>query len=163
MRQDISRRRFVRGLGAGGVALTLAGCSSSGASSSESPTDTPTESGGDSSSGETWEQTSTVDMNDELAFAPKRIEVEAGTTVTWKNVGSIGHSVTAYEGEIPDGATYFASGGFESEQAANDGYPDEGNVTEGGTYEHTFETKGEYKYYCIPHEMNGMVGYVKVV
>ena len=163
MRQDLSRRRFVRGLGASGLALTLAGCSSSNASSSDSPTDTPTESSGESSSGETWEQTSTVEMTDELTFAPKRIEVEAGTTVTWKNVGSIGHSVTAYGEEIPDGASYFASGDFESEQAASDAYPDEGNVTEGGSYEHTFETKGEYKYYFIPHEMNGMVGYVKVV
>ena len=163
MRQDLSRRRFVRGLGASGLALTLAGCSSSDASSTESPTDSPTESGDESSSGETWEQTSTVDMTDELTFAPKRIEVEAGTTVTWKNVGSIGHSVTAYEEEIPDGATYFASGGFESQQAATDAYPDEGNVTEGGSYEHTFETKGECKYYCIPHEMNGMIGFVKVV
>ncbi len=30
-------------------------------------------------------------------------------------------------------------------------------MTEGGTYEHTFETKGTYKYYCVPHEMNAMV------
>ncbi|WP_345786275.1 plastocyanin/azurin family copper-binding protein [Halolamina sp.] len=144
MRHDLSRRRFVTGVAATGLSLGLAGCSSSSAGSSDSPTET-------------------VDMTDDLAFAPKRIEVEAGTTVTWENVGSIGHSITAYEDEIPDGATYFASGGFDSQQAAKDGYPDDGNVTEGGTYEHTFETKGEYKYYCIPHEMNGMVGFVKVI
>jgi plastocyanin len=163
MNQDISRRRFVAGVAGTGVSLGLAGCSSSSAGSSDSPTESPTESGGGSGDGEEWVQTSTVDMTDELTFAPKRIEVEAGTTVTFENVGSIGHSITAYEDEIPDGAEYWASGGFDSQQAAADGYPDEGNVTEGGTYEHTFETKGTHKYYCIPHEMNGMVGFVKVV
>ena len=165
MTQDTTRRRYLVALASTGIGLGLAGCSSGGATT-ESPTETssPTEdSGSDGGSGESWEQTSTVDMNDELAFAPKRIEVEAGTTVTWKNVGSIGHSVTAYEDEIPDGAGYFASGDFDSQQAAVDAYPDEGNVTEGGTYEHTFETTGEYEYYCIPHEMNGMIGSVKVV
>jgi plastocyanin len=165
MTQDTTRRRYLVALASTGIGLGLAGCSSGGATT-DSPTETasPTEeSSSDGGSGESWEQTNTVDMNDELAFAPKRIEVEAGTTVTWKNVGSIGHSATAYEDEIPDGAEYFASGGFDSQQAAIDAYPDEGNVTEGGTYEHTFETTGEYKYYCIPHEMNGMVGYVKVV
>lgn len=118
---------------------------------------------GSDSSGESWEQTKTVDMTDDLGFAPKRIEVKAGTTVTWKNVGSIGHTVTAYEDEIPDGATYFASGGFNSQSAATDGYPDKGNLKESESYEFTFETKGTYKYYCIPHEMNGMIGYVKVI
>ncbi|MEA5385751.1 plastocyanin/azurin family copper-binding protein [Haloarculaceae archaeon H-GB2-1] len=104
-------------------------------------------------------------MTDQLTFAPKKIQVSAGSTVTWKNTGSIGHTVTAYEDEIPDGAAYFASGGFDGEQAAKDGYGDGqgGNVPAGESYEHTFETKGTYKYYCIPHEMNGMVGYVKVV
>ncbi|MDY7083266.1 MAG: plastocyanin/azurin family copper-binding protein, partial [Halobacteria archaeon] len=109
-----------------------------------------------------WTETSTVEMTDKLTFEPKRIKVSPGTTVTWKNVGTIGHTVTAYEDKIPDGATYFASGGFNSEQAARDGYPDKGNIPKGETYEHTFETKGEYKYFCIPHELNGMVGYVKV-
>jgi plastocyanin len=163
--QEISepRRKLLAAIGAAGV-VGLAGCSS-GESSGDSTTtaaDETTE-GGDESSGESWEKTDTVDMNDELAFAPKRIEVEAGTTVTWENVGSIGHTVTAYEDEIPGDATYFASGGFDSQSAATDGYPDKGNIKEGESYEHTFETKGTYKYYCIPHEMNGMVGYVKVI
>ncbi|QKY19434.1 copper-binding protein [Halolamina sp. CBA1230] len=163
MSQDTTRRRYLVALASTGVGLGLAGCGSGGAST-DSPTESPTESGGsDGGSGESWEGTSTVEMTDDLTFAPKRIEVEAGTTVTWENVGTIGHSITAYEENIPDGAEYFASGGFDSQQAAADGYPDEGNVTEGGTYEHTFETTGEYEYYCIPHEMNGMVGYVRVV
>ena len=101
-------------------------------------------------------------MSDDLKFAPADIQVPAGTTVTWENTGSIGHTVTAYEDEVPDGG-FFASGGYDSEQAARDGYPGDGNVGEGGTYEHTFDTKGTYEYFCIPHEMNGMVGTIEVV
>jgi plastocyanin len=175
MRDTTTRRRFLcTGLATAGSVL-VAGCSGGGGS-----TDEPTDASGDGGGGDTgattastdsggseskWTQTSTVEMTDGLKYAPKRIEVSAGTTVTWKNVGSIGHTVTAYEAEIPDGATYFASGDFDSLQAAKDGYAEEraGNVEADGTYEHTFETKGTYKYYCIPHEMSGMVGYVKVV
>ncbi|MEF8828446.1 MAG: plastocyanin/azurin family copper-binding protein [Haloarcula sp.] len=168
-----TRRTFVRGLGlAAGVAL--AGCSSSGESDSSGDGDSgsggdgadggDTESG-DGGSGSEWTETSTVDMTDELAYEPKKIQVEAGTTVTFENVGSIGHTVTAYEDEIPDGADYFASGGFDSLQAAKDGYSNgqEGNIPEGESYEVTLETTGTYEYYCIPHEMNGMVGTIKVV
>ncbi|MFT4920913.1 MAG: plastocyanin [Haloarculaceae archaeon] len=156
--------------GATTIGVAVAGCSSGtstqtdggndGGDGGDGETD-----GGDGGSGEKWTQTSTVDMTSELKYAPKRIEVEQGTTVTWKNTGSIGHTITAYEDEIPDGADYFASGGFDSQQAAVDGYESDqsGNVPKGESYEYTFETKGEYKYYCIPHEMNGMVGFVKVV
>ncbi|EMA14286.1 plastocyanin [Haloarcula quadrata] len=168
-----TRRTFVRGLGlAAGVAL--AGCSSGGGS--DSGDDGDSGSGGDASdggetessdggSGSEWAETSTVEMTDELAYEPKKIQVESGTTVTFENVGSIGHTVTAYEDKIPDGADYFASGGFDSLQAAKDGYSNgqEGNIPKGESYEVTLETTGTYEYYCIPHEMNGMVGTIKVV
>ncbi|WP_458207835.1 plastocyanin/azurin family copper-binding protein [Haladaptatus sp. NG-SE-30] len=158
----MKRRNVLRAVGTIGIA-SLAGCSGSTGNDGSKKTDDTSKdsSGNDDDSGGT--KTNVVDMNDELKFAPERIEVEAGTTVTWKTVGAVGHTVTAYEDEIPDGAKYFASGGFDSESAAKDGYPDKGNVTKDGSYEHTFETKGTYKYYCIPHEMNGMVGYVEVV
>ena len=173
---DLSRRQVLRFAGAAAAAGTIAGCSAAPGSSSDSgggsggdsdgeQTPTPTSDDGSESAGGEWTKTDTVDMNDELAYAPKQVQVEAGTTVTFENVGSIGHTVTAYEDEIPDGATYFASGEFESEQAAKDGYSSgqEGNVPAGESWEHTFETTGTYEYYCIPHEMNGMVGSVKVV
>jgi plastocyanin len=168
-----TRRTFVRGLGlAAGVAL--AGCSSGGGSDSSGDGDSGSGSDGadggetessDGGSGSEWTETSTVEMTDELAYEPKKIQVEAGTTVTFENVGSIGHTVTAYEDEIPDGADYFASGGFDSLQAAKDGYSNgqEGNIPKGESYEVTLETTGKYEYYCIPHEMNGMVGTIKVV
>jgi plastocyanin len=106
--------------------------------------------------------THTVDMTDELVFDPEEITIAPGDTVVWENVGTVGHSVTAYEDEIPEEAEYFASGDFDGEQAARDGYPSQGDIPGGESYEHTFEVTGEYGYFCIPHEAVGMVGTVIV-
>jgi plastocyanin len=97
-------------------------------------------------------------------FRPVELRVRPGTTVTWLNTNKQGHSVTAYEDRIPDGADYFASGGFDSEQAARDawGASTDGTLFEGQSYEHTFEVPGTYWYFCIPHETGGMVGRVVV-
>ena len=32
------------------------------------------------------------------------------------------------------------------------GDAESGNVAEGETFEHTFDTAGTYEYFCIPHE-----------
>ncbi|MFB6122812.1 MAG: plastocyanin/azurin family copper-binding protein [Haloferacaceae archaeon] len=106
--------------------------------------------------------THTVEMTDQLKFVPAEITIAPGDTIVWKNVGTVGHSVTAYEDKIPDGAAYFASGGFDSEQAARNAYPSKGNIPGGESYEHTFETTGTYEYFCIPHEAVGMKGTVTV-
>jgi plastocyanin len=97
-------------------------------------------------------------------FRPTTLEVEVGTTVTWLNTSKQGHSVTAYESGLPEGAEFFASGGYESEQAARDAWGNStgGTLFEGQEYEHTFEVPGEYPYFCIPHERGGMVGSVVV-
>jgi len=97
-------------------------------------------------------------------FRPKKFEVSPGTTVTWLNTSKQGHSVTAYESGLPEGADYFASGGYDSEDAAHENWGNSsgGTIFEGETYEHTFEVPGEYPYFCIPHERSGMVGTVVV-
>jgi len=120
-------------------------------------TSTPTESGS-GGGGNTW----TVEMNDSNVYEPAELAVRPGDTVVWENVGSADHSVTAYEDDIPDGADYWASGGFDAEDAARDAWADEGVVAGGETYEHTFETEGVHEYFCIPHETIDMVGSVEV-
>jgi len=98
-----------------------------------------------------------------VAFDPQEYEVSVGDTVTWENTSSKGHTVTAYGSQIPDDADYFASGGFDSESAARDGWQrNEGLLTSGDTYEHTFEVAGEYDYVCLPHENSSMVGTIVV-
>jgi len=98
------------------------------------------------------------------AFDPTKLTVSAGTTVTWKNTTQRAHTVTAYEDGIPDGASYFASGGFSNEHEARKEWADDlkGLIQVGETYEHTFTVPGTYNYFCIPHESHGMVGQVIV-
>jgi plastocyanin len=97
-------------------------------------------------------------------FRPASIEVPPGTTVVWQNTSKQGHTVTAYEGTLPDGAEFWASGGFDSQAAAENGWTSgaNGNLTQNQTFEHTFEVVGTHEYYCIPHEAAGMRGEVVV-
>jgi len=136
----MDRRTFLRAVGAAGTAA-VAGCLDSRAS------------GGDYDVG-----MSTV------AFRPETLTVEAGTTVVWRNTSKQGHSVTAYEDALPEGAAYFATGNFDSESAARAAWSDAGGgrLGQGKTFEHTFEVPGTYSYFCIPHERAGMVGTVEV-
>jgi halocyanin-like protein len=77
-----------------------------------------------------------------LAFVPAAVEVSPGTTVVWEWTGRGGRHNVVDE----DGA-------FESEYY----------VSEGQTFEHTFEDSGVVKYYCAPHKSSGMLGVVEVV
>jgi plastocyanin len=155
--RSVSRRGFLRATaGAAGVA----GASGTAVAASEGE--------GGEDGGDTGGTTHTVDMTDGLAFDPDSLTVAPGDTVVFENVGGVGHSVTAYEENIPEGAGYWASGGFDSEQAARDAYSasggiaDTGNVPGGESWSHTFETEGVHEYFCIPHEGAGMVGDIEV-
>lgn len=92
-------------------------------------------------------------------------EPRVGDRVVWYNTGMRTHTVTAYENLIPETATYFASGGFESETAAREAWLERGGggIESGQTFEYTFEVPGTYNYFCIPHEPAGMVGQFTVV
>ena len=161
----MKRRDFLRtaSVATGGTAAAVGASGAAAAQEgTETSTGTTTATGTATGGGGGGGETHTVDMTDQLVFDPEDITIAPGDTVVWENVGSVGHSVTAYEEQIPDGATYFASGGFDSEQAARDGYPAEGNIPGGEAYEHTFQTTGTYEYFCIPHETVGMVGTVTV-
>ena len=103
-----------------------------------------------------------VDMQ-AIAFDPAELAVSKGDTVAWKHSAGEAHSVTAYQATIPDSAAYWASGGFDSEEAATSGWEDgRGAVQSGQSFVHTFETTGTHEYYCIPHEAAGMIGKVIV-
>jgi len=96
-------------------------------------------------------------------FRPDELTVEPGTTVEFANSSSHAHTVTAYEGGIPPEAEFFATGGFESETAAREGWArQKGLLYTGDRWEHTFEIPGRYDYFCIPHEDSGMIGVIEV-
>lgn len=139
MSERYTRRRLLAAGGAVAIA-GLAGCTAGGSS-------------GDYDVGMTA-----------VAFDPLEVTVAVGDEVVWRNTSSRGHTVTAYEARIPESATYFASGGFDSQQAAYGAWTERlGGLIDGGErYAHTFETPGTHHYYCIPHEGAGMVGRVVV-
>ncbi|RDZ65130.1 halocyanin domain-containing protein [Haloferax sp. Atlit-12N] len=172
MTQRFTRRSVLRATAAStGIAL-LAGCSSSSGDGSGGAGDE----GGDGDGSSDGEGTSEHEMRDfggwfdrtgnydgvhdltgqdqvtvavgaagnggGYAFAPAAVQVSSGTTVLWEWTGNGGtHNVVNRE-----------DGLFESELT----------VSEGHTFEYTFEESGEYKYVCVPHETLGMVGVVVV-
>ncbi len=76
-------------------------------------------------------------------YLPHTIEVGPGTEVTWDNIDTVAHTVTA--GSATEGPT----GEFDSSL-----------LLAGNTFEHEFEEVGEYPYYCIVHPW--MAGVVQV-
>lgn len=168
MRYEHTRRQTVKAVGAVAVGTALAGCGSTDGSTDGADGIRETGTGGNGTRGEGTggNPDGVVDvvirMTDDLEFEPAKLNVDSGNTVAWKNVGSVTHTVTAYEDRIPAEATYFASGGASSEQAGRDSYPPDGGIAAGESYEHTFEETGTYEYFCIPHEGNGMTGTIDV-
>jgi len=71
-----------------------------------------------------------------LRYRPNRVEVPAGTTVTWTNSDVVPHTVTA-------------RGDFDS-----------GRIDQSGTYQQTFPAAGVFWYECLYHK--DMVGRVVV-
>ena len=100
-------------------------------------------------------------MVDAQRFDPATITIKQGENVTWVNESDEAHTVTAYADEIPEGASYFASGGASNEEEARDSLS-EGLIQSGDSFDVTFEEPGTYEYYCFPHENAGMKGTIVV-
>lgn len=141
----VQRRTVLSAIGAT-TSVALAGCSSD---NSENPN-------GNGDGGES--NTVAVGPNGDLVFEPEDITVSSGETVTWE-FKSASHNVSAWpdmsgEISIPGGAAGFGTMEKGGEKFAV--------VAEGETFEHTFETTGEYTYVCIPHAASNMIGTVTV-
>jgi plastocyanin len=102
----------------------------------------------------TGPQTLTVQMNDANRFVPATLTVPVGSTVTWKNVGQVTHTVTADSSKAIRAADVSLPSGVQPW--------DSGNVDGGQSFSYTFATPGTYHYVCIPHEELGMVGTITV-
>lgn len=75
------------------------------------------------------------------SFSPSEVRIEAGSTIRWRNAGTVTHTIT------PDGHSEWA---------------DTTLTEEGETFEHTFDTPGDFDYHCVPHLANGMTGVIRV-
>ena len=116
------------------VALVLAGCGGDG--------------GGDGSAAKTAAKPAapkgaSVQIKT-FNFQPDPLKVKAGQKVTFINLDSTTHTVTAGTRKKPDKATFDAS------------------LDQDGRFEYTFDKPGEYDYFCDLHSGDGMVGKVVV-
>ena len=97
-----------------------------------------------------------VIMETDSAYAPASMSIPQGATIIWLNKDRLVHTVTASStlttsnfelaGALPAGAAPF----------------DSGHVLAGQTWSYTFETPGEYLYYCRFHADEQMIGTIIV-
>jgi plastocyanin len=81
-----------------------------------------------------------ADPNNEQFYVPKMVNVTVGATVKWKNDDTIPHTVTSGTPEAPTKEF------------------DSGFINVGDSFTHTFDKKGLFQYFCIPHPwMTGKV------
>lgn len=74
------------------------------------------------------------------SFNPSSKTVTVGTTITWVNNSGTTHTVTSDTGSVLNS----------------------GNIGNGGSYQHTFNTAGTFPYHCVYHQAMGMTGTVVV-
>jgi len=103
----------------------------------------------------------TVRMESGQSFEPGVLTVSVDQSVTFVGESLDAHTVTAYQDRLPDGASFFASGGFGSEDEARDDLAG-GLLSSGESFEVKFDTVGTYEYFCVPHESSGMTGRIVV-
>ena len=95
---------------------------------------------GDSARSDPSEAPSEVAM-ELVAYKPERLEVKAGTSVTWSQRDPGAHTVTS--GTVEQGGA-----GVTPEP---DELFDSGSLSTDDTFEHTFEEPGTYPYFCSLH------------
>ncbi len=94
---------------------------------------------------------STIKMgadNGMLAFQPNKLEISTGDTVKWENNKLAPHNVVFEK----------APAGEDVEKLSHKALA----FSPGETFSATFDTPGEYTFYCEPHRGAGMVGTITV-
>ncbi|NNE43212.1 MAG: hypothetical protein HKN12_03315 [Gemmatimonadetes bacterium] len=82
-------------------------------------------------------------------FIPDNLTIAPGDTVRWVNTDPFGieHAVESGDGSAdPQAGVMWTSG----------------TLSQGETYEYTFENAGEFTFFSRPHEFEGMFGVVRV-
>ena len=100
-------------------------------------------------SGKTTLNTITVEMTKDSGsntncadncYAPNKVQIKVGETVTWKNVDTATHTVTS------------------GKDATSDGIFDSGMINVGNSFNHKFDKAGTSDYFCMVHPwMKGKV------
>ena len=123
--------RNLTGLSIAGFSILIAASSCGGASDATATATSPIE----------------IEATDALMFSPAKLTVVVGTTVHWRNTGTVAHTVTS---------------GASSKAADSPGVLFDSQLPGGGTFDFTFTTVGDQPYFCRYHEAMGMTGVVTV-
>src|SRR5260370_33144524 len=115
--------------GGGGSTPSSAGTTPTPTAIAQTPTPTIAQPTPTPAPGSTQVVLITNDSNGSFGFTPGRLAIRVGTTVTWKNMSSVPHTVTS-----DDGTTF-----------------DSGTFPVGGTFHFTFKTAGTFSYHCNIH------------
>ncbi len=100
------------------------------------------------------EKAGPVVVMSELKYAPAGLTIKTGDTVTWRNTDGMGHTVTADPAKARDKQSVRLPEGAEPW--------DSGDIETGQSWSRRFDVPGEYTYFCIPHELAGMVATLTV-
>lgn len=100
----------------------------------------------------------TVKMTSQLRFEPAGVTIQRGETITWVNASPIPHTTTGDPEKNPVKETRPELAQL---SPGAEGW-DSGLLNEGQSFSHTFTVAGEYKYFCIPHVLSGMLGTITV-
>lgn len=153
-------RRLVPGLALSAALVVLAGCTGLTPTQSSPPASAPSQPSA-SAPAESGDDDAAVEQGDDevvtigLKFMPETITVPVGTTVTWRNGETIGHTITSGAFGDVNEAT-----GLRGTQTADDMFRHAlaPMGQEGDTFSFTFDEPGEYPYFCEPHlTMNAFV------
>ncbi len=95
-----------------------------------------------------------VHMTDQRRFDPPSVRIRKGAQITWINSSNIAHTATddpsiALKPEdaiLPGGAQPW----------------DSGLLQPGDRWTRQFTVPGDYTYFCVPHESNGMIAHITV-
>jgi plastocyanin len=100
----------------------------------------------------------TVQMTDQLRFAPEDVTIAVGQAVTWVNESAIPHTTTGDPAANPvaqDHPDY-------AQLPAGAAPWDSGLLQTGQSFSYTFTVPGTYHYFCTPHVLSGMRGTITV-
>lgn len=126
------------GIAVATLAILLSGCSKSNSDSKANSQQTSGTSSAPAAAGD-------VVSLKLLQFTPSKLTVKKGTTVTWREDEPITHTVTSGKVIGIDPTTSLRTG------QTPDGMFDKKLSKPGDTFSYTFNTPGEYSYFCSIH------------
>jgi plastocyanin len=89
------------------------------------------------------------------SYTPKSVTIHVGDMVEWRNTSIITHTVTADSRHAKDPANAAVPSSVQPF--------DSGDIAAGKVFTHVFTAPGIYRYFCMHHDVDGMLGTITVL